>query len=339
MTGRSTPRTTIASEFARRKAARRARRAPAAEIERREEKPQGLDYAWIILFLLPFLVLYAGFTLWPLAATVYYSFFDWDGFHPLTDFVGFENYLTIIRDPIFWLSFRNTMFFAIVNTTIKLPLSLFVAIVLTRKWLRRKNLFRTIFFSPMVIPVAMAGMIFSLLLNPANGALNDVLVSTGLVDRPIDFLGNGKTAMWSLILVSVWQIFGQYMIYWMAALQNVPTALYEAAEIDGANEWDKLTKITLPVIRPVATIITFLAFVNALKVFGLVVTMTSGGPGQQTYVVPYFIYNQAFSSIPFRYGYASAAAVFFGLIVLAAVSVQGYFVSRAQAGSGGSDAG
>lgn len=317
---------------------KRRRRPRPIGTQRRREKPTGREYGWIVLFLLPFLLLYVGFTVWPLAATVYYSFFDWDGFHPLTDFVGFENYISIIRDPIFWLSFRNTLFFSIANTAIKLPLSLLAAVVLTRKWLKRKNLFRTILFSPMVIPVAMAGMIFSLLLNPANGAVNDFLVSTGLVERPIDFLGNGKTAMWSLVIVSVWQIFGQYMIYWMAALQNVPQALYEAAEIDGASEWDKLIKITLPVIRPVATIITFLAFVNALKVFGLVVTMTSGGPGQQTYVVPYFIYNQAFSSIPFRYGYASAAAVFFGLVVLIAVALQGYFVNRAQAETGGNDA-
>jgi ABC-type sugar transport system permease subunit len=313
----------------------RPKRGPAIQrptgIQRQREKPQGMDYVWILIFLLPFLVLYTGFTLWPLAATVYYSFFDWDGFRPLTDFVGFENYLTIMQDPVFWLSFRNTVFFSLANTAIKLPLSLLAAVALTRKWLKGKNIFRTVFFSPLVIPVAMAGMIFSLLLNPANGAVNDLLQTTGLLKKPIDFLGNGKTAMWSLIIVSVWQIFGQYMIYWMAALQNVPQALYEAAEIDGANEWDKLVKITLPVIRPVATIITFLAFVNGLKVFGLVVTMTSGGPGQQTYVVPYFIYNQAFSSIPFRYGYASAVAVFFGLVILAAVGLQGYFVGRTQA--------
>jgi len=131
-------------------------------------------------------------------------------------------------------------------------------------------------------------------------------------------------------VISVWQIFGQYMIYWMAALQNVPEELYEAAEIDGANEWHKLAYITLPIIRPVAIVILFLALVNALKVFGLVVTLTSGGPGQRTYVVSYYIYNQAFSSTPFRYGYASAVAVLFGVTVLIAVTIQGYFVSKTQ---------
>ena len=292
------------------------------------QKVKGFDGIWIFLFLLPFLILYAGFTLWPLLATIVYSFFDWNGFTPLEDFIGLKNYITIIKDPSFWLSFRNTIFFAVVNTVIKLPLSLLLAILLTRKWLSFKRFFRTVFFSPLVIPVAMAGMIFSLLLNPANGAVNDFLKNIGLIQSSIDFLGSAKTVLWSLIFVSVLQIFGQYMIYWMAALQNVPEELYEAAEIDGANEWQKLIKITLPVIKPVAVVILFLAFVNGLKVFGLVVTMTGGGPGQASYVVPYFIYNQAFRDIPFRYGYASAAAVFFGLVILAAVSIQGYSFNR-----------
>ncbi|NJM07358.1 sugar ABC transporter permease [Candidatus Gracilibacteria bacterium] len=214
------------------------------------------DPFWIVAFLLPFMVLYLGFTLWPLLATFIYSFFDWDGSKPLDQFVALENYQTILRDPIFWRAFWNTLIFSIGNTLIKLPLSLLAALVLTRKWLWFKSFFRTIYFVPIIIPVAMAGLIFTLLLNPANGALNDFLVSSGLISRPIDFLGRPVTAMLCLILVSVWQIFGQYMIYWMAALQNVPEEMYEAAELDGANEWDKLVSITLPIIRPLAIIIS-----------------------------------------------------------------------------------
>lgn len=288
------------------------------------------DTFWILLFLLPFLVLYTGFTLWPLVATVYYSFFDWDGNRPLETFVALQNYTAIARDPIFWRAFWNTLVFALGNTLIKLPLSLLAALVLTQRWLWFKNLYRTIYFIPIVIPVAMAGMIFTLLLNPANGALNDVLKQTGVIERAIDFLGRPRTAMLSLIVISVWQIFGQYMIYWMAALQNVSEEMYEAAALDGATEWQKLIWITLPMIRPIAIIIFFLALVNALKIFGLVVTLTGGGPGQSTYVVSYFIYNQAFSEFPFRYGYASAAAVIFGVSILLMMGVQGYFVSRAQ---------
>ena len=293
------------------------------------KRVQGWDYAWIALFLAPFLVLYIGFTLWPLLATMGYSLYNWTGSGPLDDFVGLQNYMDIASDSSFWLSFRNTLVFAIVNTIIKLPLSLFIAILLTQRWMWMKRIWRTVFFAPLVLPVALAGLVFDFLLN-SRGALSDVLTSIGVMDRPFDFLGNPDTALPTLILISVWQIFGQYMIYWMAALQNVPEELYEAAAIDGANEWQKLLYVTIPVIRPVATIIVFLSFVNALKVFGLVAATTEGGPGQATYVVSYFIYNSAFRDLPYRYGYASAAAVLFGVTVLIAVTMQGYFVRRAQ---------
>lgn len=324
MTVQATNTTARSSFWSRRRKRRKADSVPFSK------RVRGKDYIWVYLFLAPFTILYLGFTIWPLFATVIYSFFEWDGNKPLEDFVGLQNYLTIAQDPIFWLSFRNTIVFALVNTAIKIPLSLLAAILLTRKWLWGKRFFRTMFFAPLVIPVAMAGLIFNILLHPANGAVNDVLLSIGLVSRPIDFLGDERLALLSLIFVSVWQIFGQYMIYWMAALQNVPEVLYEAAELDGAGETKKLFYITLPVIRPVAIIIVFLAFVNALRVFGLVVTMTGGGPGFQTYVVPYFIYTQALVDFPFRYGYASAAAVLFGATILLAVTIQGYFVNRAE---------
>jgi ABC-type sugar transport system permease subunit len=286
---------------------------------------------WIVLFLLPFLVLYLGFTLWPLIATIIYSFFDWDGISPLQDFVGIRNYIEIAKDPVFWESFRNTFVFAIANTVIKLSLSLVMAILLTKRWLKFKSVFRTVFFIPFVLPVSLAGLIFTYLLNPSNGALNSVLHSLGVAHGSVDLLGHDETALAAVIGVSVWQVFGEYLIYWMAALQNVPDELYEAADLDGASEWKKLVRITLPLIRPVAVIIALLAVINALHVFALIVTLTAGGPGTTTYVVSFFIYQQAFQQLPFRYGYASAAAVLFALLAFAFVTSQGLLVRRAQA--------
>jgi ABC-type sugar transport system permease subunit len=286
---------------------------------------------WIVLFLLPFLVLYLGFTLWPLIATIIYSFFDWDGISPLQDFVGIRNYIEIAKDPVFWESFRNTFVFAIANTVVKLSLSLLMAILLTKRWLKLKSTFRTIFFIPFVLPVSLAGLIFTYLLNPSNGALNSVLHSLGVAHGSVDLLGHDQTALATVIGVSVWQVFGEYLIYWMAALQNVPDELYEAAELDGASEWQKLVRITLPLIRPVALIIALLAVINALHVFALIVTLTAGGPGTNTYVVSFFIYQQAFQELPFRYGYASAAAVLFAALALALVTSQGLIVKRVQA--------
>jgi ABC-type sugar transport system permease subunit len=287
------------------------------------------DRLWISLFLLPFLALYVGFTLWPLLATIAYSFFDWDGIRPLNQFVGLANYAQILGDSLFWISFRNTLLFAAGNTVVKLPLTLLAAVLLTRRWLWFKRFFRTVFFLPVVVPVAVSGLVFTYLLNPSNGALSAFLMSLHLTSQPLDLLGHDSTALWAVVLVSVWQVFGQYLLYWMAALQNVPEELYEAADLDGAREWQKLLYVTLPVIRPVAVIIGLLALVNALHVFGVVVTLTSGGPGRATYVVSYFIYSEAFRETPFRYGYASAAALIFAVLAFAFVSGQGYLVRRA----------
>ena len=286
------------------------------------------ELLWIPLFLLPFLVLYGAFTLWPLVATAYYSLFDWDGTSPLNAFVGLGNYAAVLTDPLFWLSFRNTLLFALANTVIKLPLTLLLAVLLTQRWLWLRRLFRTIFFVPLILPVAVAGLVFTYLLNPANGALDALLLGTGLLKQPIDLLGKDSTALWAVVLVSVWQIFGQYLIYWMAALQNVPEELYEAADLDGANALEKLIHVTLPMIKPVAVVITILALVNALHVFGVVVTLTGGGPGTATYVVSYYIYNEAFSQAPFRYGYASAVALIFAALAFVFVRGQGVLAGR-----------
>lgn len=276
---------------------------------------------WILLFLLPFLLLFGAFTLWPLLATAIYSFFDWNGIDALSsqNFVGLANYQELLHDPLFWQSFWNTLLFAVLNTVIKLPISLFLAILLTRKWLWFKRFFRTVFFVPIILPVALAGQIFTFLLNPSNGALDSFLMSIGVIKQPFDLLGNENTVLWTVIIISVWQIFGQYMLYWMAALQNVPEELYESAQIDRASAWQQFTRITLPMIAPMAVVITLLGLTNALHVFGVVVTTTAGGPGTSSYVLSYYIYEAAFQNIPFRYGYASAAAILF--IVLAAVFV------------------
>ncbi len=287
-------------------------------------RPKDATGLWIMVFLLPFLFLYGAFTLWPLIATFAYSLFDWGGIGPLLgkDFIGLGNYSEMVHDPLFWSSFKHTLIFAFANTAIKLPLSLVVATVLTRRWLWLKRLFRTVFFVPLILPVSIAGLIFTYLLNPANGALDSFLLQIHVIKEPIDILGHGDTALAAIILISVWQIFGQYVIYWMAALQAVPEDLYEAADLDRANEWQKLIHVTLPSIRPTAVVITLLALVNALDVLNIVVTLTSGGPGTSTYVTPYYVFQEAFQYLPFRYGYASAIAMFYALFAVGFVIAQ-----------------
>lgn len=290
------------------------------------------EWGWCYLFLTPFLLFFIAFTLWPIAATMSWSFTDFSVPNRGINFVGLENFKTLFQDDLYRRSFVNTLIFAVGNTALKLPLSLLLAVLLTRRWVAGRSFFRTIYFLPIVIPTAIAGFIFALLLNPFNGAVPDVLQSLGLIGRRDNiFLGSRTGAMTSIILVSVWQIMGQYLVYWIAALQGVPEELSDAANIDGAGFWQELFFITLPAIRPVAIIITFLGLVNAFSVFGIVLTLTNGGPGTQSFVMQLFVYDRGFTEVPFRYGYISAGALLFSLFILVMFVIQTVTVRRAQA--------
>ncbi|MEZ4640414.1 MAG: sugar ABC transporter permease [Caldilineaceae bacterium] len=161
------------------------------------------------------------------------------------------------------------------------------------------------------------------------------------LERPIDFLGEADSALWTVIGVEIWKWLGQPMIYWLAALQTVPPVLYEAAKVDGANVWQQFRSITVPLIKPFAIVIVLITAVGTLKVFALVQTMTGGGPFFATEVMEVYIYRTAFGSaasqsLP-RLGYASATAVFFGFTVMALAVVQ-WWVGR-QVNRGGMDTG
>ena len=290
------------------------------------------EWLWCYLFLSPFLLFFIAFTLWPIAATMSWSFTDFAVPNRGINFVGLQNFKTLFQDDLYRRSFVNTLIFAVGNTVLKLPLSLLLAVLLTRRWVAGRSFFRTVYFLPIVIPTAIAGFIFALLLNPFNGAVPDVLQNLGVIGRRDNiFLGSRVGAMTSIILVSVWQIMGQYLVYWIAALQGVPEELSDAASIDGAGFWQELFFITLPAIRPVAIIITFLGLVNAFSVFGIVLTLTNGGPGTQSFVMQLFVYDRGFTEVPFRYGYISAGALLFSLFILVMFVLQTVTVRRAQA--------
>jgi ABC-type sugar transport system permease subunit len=258
--------------------------------------------------------------------------YDYNGIGAVTKsaFVGLKNYLTVYKDPIFRQSYLNSWLFTIGQSLIKLPISFLLAIILTRKWLKWRNIFRTAFFVPWLMPPSIVAMVFNYLLHPANGALNEFLLSIHLINTPINFFNTGWSGLTTIAFISVWQIMGQYVIFWIAALNSVPDELYEAAEIDGANEWQKLRFITLPMIAPLAIIISLLGLTWALSIFDWVQIMTSGGPGTQSYVMYYYIYMKAFAKMPMRYGIASAAGFLFGVTVLALFAFNGRLISYAQ---------
>lgn len=287
---------------------------------------------WSYLFMAPSLVLAALFTFYPVVASWYISLLDWSGLDSDQEFVGLDNYAEAISDPYFWAAFRRTFAFAFAAVPALLLLALAAAIVLNDQALRMRAVFRTVFFLPVVTTTAIVGVVLSLIMNPFDGPLNAFLLNLGLIDQPVDFLGDPDLALWSVAGVFVWKWMGVSMIYWLVALQTVPLQVYEAAQVDGASRWQTHRRITLPMIAPFGIIITLIAFVGALQTFPLMQAMTQGGPAFSTELVELYIYRLAFAadSRP-QLGYASAVAVFFGVTVLVLTLLQAWGLRKAHA--------
>ena len=275
---------------------------------------------WLYLFMLPSLILTAMFTFYPIFASWFFSLHQWAGFTTPPFFIGMQNYTEVVQDSYFWNAFRNSFVFMLTSVPIKLTLALIIAIVLNDRALRLAPVFRTLFFIPVVTTTAIVGIVWTFIMSPFNGPINTVLLDMHLITRPIDFLGEPGKSLFSVVAVEIWKWLGQPMIYWLAALQTIPLALYEAAKVDGANGWRQFIHITAPLLKPFAIIIILITAVGTLNVFALVQTMTNGGPFFSSEVMEVYIYRTAFgasnsTTLP-RIGYASAAAVFFGISVM-----------------------
>ena len=279
----------------------------------------------------PSLILAVMFTFYPLVASWYFSFLDWSGFTNAKEWVGFDNYRELVQDEYFWNSYRRTFLFMLGSVPARLILSLIVAMILNDAALRLAPLLRTLFFIPVVTTAAIVGIVMTFVFSPFNGPVNEIITGLGIVDQPVDFLGDPDSAMWTVVGVHVWKNFGITMIYWLAALQVVPHDLYEAARIDGAGAWRLFRDITLPLLLPFAAIIALITVVQTLQVFPIVQSMTGGGPFFASEVMEVYIYRNAFgeSGIP-RLGFASAAGVFFGMTVMVIAIIQALGLRRAQ---------
>ncbi|MGH2557726.1 MAG: carbohydrate ABC transporter permease [Thermomicrobiales bacterium] len=287
---------------------------------------------WCYLFMLPNLILAALFTFYPTVMSWYFSFLDWSGFTSDREWIGLANFREIIHDSFFWDAYRRSFLFMFIAVPTQVVLALIVALILNDATLKLGPFFRTCFFLPVVTSSAIVGIVMTFVFSPFNGPVNQALLRSGLANGPVDFLGNPDTALWTVAAVWVWKWFGITMIYWLAALQVVPQELYEAARIDGANRWSLHRDITVPMVVPFAVVIVLITIVGSLNVFGLVQTMTGGGPFFASEVMEVYIYRNAFGEggVP-RLGYASAAALFFGLTVLGLSLLQGWGLQRANA--------
>jgi ABC-type sugar transport system permease subunit/ABC-type glycerol-3-phosphate transport system substrate-binding protein len=267
------------------------------------------------LFVMPALLMLAVFLFVPLAVSFLMSLTDLNIFNINRwgdiRFKGWENYAFTLKDPVFWKSLRNTLYFAGFGVPLTIAVSLFTAVALNLKFVRAKGLFRVALFSPVVTTIVAVAVVWRWIYNPEYGPLNWILESIGL--SPLHWLADAKTAMPSLILMAVWKNFGYNMVIFLAGLQTIPESHYEAARIDGANAWQCFRFITVPGLAPTMLFVTILTTIGYLQFFAEPYVMTKGGPLDSTMSIVLYIYNQGFRF--FNLGYASAVSyVLFGLI-------------------------
>ncbi|MFC7625180.1 carbohydrate ABC transporter permease [Microlunatus sp. GCM10028923] len=270
---------------------------------------------WIYLFLLPTALGYGAYTVYPLVASWWYAFLDWPGFALRGTFIGLGNFERLLADDLFWSAFRNSLVFMIIGVPLRVGGALLLALVLNSRRTPFRGFFRTLIFLPVVTTGAIIGVVFTLILD-AGGPVNLALVRMALLESPVNFAANSETSLITVVVVWVWKWLGITMIYWLAALQTIPPELGEAARVDRAGPVREFWHITLPLLRPFLVIITLIDIIGALNVFDLVTTLTGGGPAYSSEVIELFIYRTAYEATVPQLGYASAAAVLFGLLTV-----------------------
>ena len=264
------------------------------------------------LFILPNVIGFIIFILGPVLASFALSFTKWDGF-ATPEFVGISNYVKMFTRESFKISFWNTIFYTALFVPFTLAFAILVAVLL-KNTTRLAKVFRTAFFLPYLSSTVAVAIVWQLLYHPTMGPINTMLMKLG-VENPPRWLSSQDWAMLSVIIMSIWRSIGYYMVIYLAALQGIPSVLYEAAEIDGASPVQRFFRITLPSLSPTIFFTIIIAVIHSFKVFDQVFILTEGGPGRATNVLAYVIYNESF--VNYKMGYASAMAyVLYAMIMV-----------------------
>jgi multiple sugar transport system permease protein len=265
---------------------------------------------WGYAFITPNFLVILVFTFLPVFFSLYMSMTDWNILSK-PNFIGFENYARILSDKVARETFFNTFYFTCLSVPINVILTLFLAGLMNQK-IKHIAFFRTAFYLP-VISASVAVSLMFMWLMANNGLLNQLI--TGLGFEPVRWLTDPKIALNSVIGVSIWKGLGLNMIIFLAALQDVPHELIEAASIDGANRFQQFIMITIPMISPVIFFVTITSVIGSFQSFDLVYNMTHGGPGHATSLIGYYIWKQAFDYMNMGYGAALAYIVFAVILV------------------------
>lgn len=279
---------------------------------RQVQRVDWVGYAFVAFFAVPFLIFNVG----PVLFGIYVGFTEW-GIIGQPRFVGFENYSTAFADPWFWVAFRNILFYALIIVPSVTVLGLLFALFVNQGW-PLSTVARTILFTPNVVSATVIGLVWVWVLDTQFGLVNHYLGYVGV--GPVPWL---TSANWSLIgvsIASVWWDMGLAFILFLAALQDVPKDLYEAAELDGANRLQRFWAVTLPHIRPTLSMVITLQFISTMRIFSQVYVMTNGGPAGGSLSVIYYVYQMGV--VQFLLGLASAVSTLLFVAILVVTVIQ-----------------
>lgn len=257
-----------------------------------------------IIMIMPAVILFTVFYLAPIFISVYYSFTDFSGIGA-AKLIGFKNYQVLLKDKFFFIALKNTFIILIGITITILPLSFIVALLLEKPF-RGSGVVQSMIFAPNVIAPILVGLIWLFILDPKMGMINAILRSIGLSDYQQQWIGGKTLTPYSVAFVYLWQVLGFYTTINMAGLRSIPADIYEAAEIDGANYFQRIRKITIPMMKNTIVINTILIITGGFKIFETVKQLTNGGPNHMSDVLVTYMYDTTFTSS--RYGYGMAVA-------------------------------
>ncbi|MBQ4074527.1 MAG: sugar ABC transporter permease [Clostridia bacterium] len=300
-------------------------------------KKQSMHKAWPYLLAAPYVLCYVAFTLYPTFYSFFLSFFDWNGIKAM-NFVGLANYRDLLfKDKLFWKAIWNTIQFMLLSVPIQTILGLVLAnAVFSLK--RTKRAFETVFFLPYIIAPIAIGSIFSNLFDWQYGYINEFLISIGLIDEGIYFLQNPTMTRMIIVMLQVWRHFGYCMVIYMAGMTAISPDIYEAARIDGANEWQLFSRITVPQLNNLTIFLIMTSIINGMQLYEIPkqlyagTTTATGGPGYSAYTIIWKFINDAFAN-KMRLGYGAALCYILFVIILVFS-----FVSRRISNRKGADA-
>lgn len=275
------------------------------------------------VYLSPVMIWILTFMLFPMGYVIYLSLYKWNFVSSSKKFIGLQNYITLFHDPDFIESVRHTVEFTVGSVLLTMVFAIAIALLLNHHF-KGIGVLRSIFYSPVVVSMIAAAMVWSILFDPQSGSINLMLKMIG-INGP-GWLNDPNWAMWGIIIMTVWKNMGYYAVIYLAALQGISESYYEAANLDGAGRITVFLRITWPLLMPATLLVVIMGIINSFQVFGQVYVMTQGGPIGKTNVIVYYLYEKAF--VYFEMGYASAVGFVLFLMIFVVTILQFKFTDK-----------